>query len=643
MKTRLAKLSMAIVGCVTMPVLSLISVRAQAIETLPAKMQTVQAMHLITQNTGWVAGRKNLMLTQDAGQHWTDITPPSKTAGNIKSVFFLSATEGWVASSFAGATIQVSPSFAISRTSDAGATWKTEPLTASFEAGSTPISLDFVDTLHGWLMLRAPSSPNFSRGVLLATTDGGASWKALPAPPIGDEIRFISSSIGWVAGGPAGNQLYVTRDGGQSWQQQSVVAPADVTAATTPIYQLPKFSSDREGTLAVFFGKSETSQLVVYGTKDGGTTWGEVNAVSAGSDANRAATSVVDANTFFVAPGNHEEFTTVSKGVQNKNAQFFSKLASYEAVTALEFADERNGWVLVDGGHCAVGKTQCSQESKLLATSDGGQTLRDVTPLAATNNGHNFDEATPFVAASDGKPKDPILPLSVSTYTDDAIGFDQCEAGTVSQMQAWWTNTPWNYANIYIGGDQRGCAQPTLNSSWVSDIIGQGWTLVPTWVGPQAPTTSCSSCTIRISTNLTEAEEQGKEQADEASTAANELGLIAPTIIYYNMEEYSGSSPEVKAFLEGWRIELHNVGNKAGVYGAPANAGTDWANAASAPDDVWIADWNGSTSVYGLSGLPDTDWDHNQRLHQYEGGHNETWGGVTFSIDRDSADGQVAY
>lgn len=635
MKTKLAKFSMAIVGCITLPVLSLISVRAQAAEALPAKMQKVQAMHLVTQNTGWVAGRKNLMLTQDAGQHWTDITPPAKTAGNIKSVFFLNATEGWVATSFAGTVIQVSPSFAISRTSDAGATWKTEPLTASFEAGSTPVSLDFVDTLHGWLMLRAPSSPNFSRGVLLATTDGGASWKALPTPPIGGEVRFTSSSVGWVAGGPAGNQLYVTRDGGQSWQQQSVAAPAGVTAETTPKYQLPKFSNDREGTLAVFFGKSETSKLVVYGTKDGGTTWGEVNAVSVGSDAHRAATSVVDANTFFVAPSNREGFTTASKGVQNKNAEFFNKLAPYEAVTALEFADERNGWVLVDGGHCAAGKTQCSQQSTLLATSDGGQTVKDVTPLLATS------DAVPT-------PKDPILPLTVSpatvgTFTSDELGFDMCEAGTVSQMQAWWSNTPWSFANIYIGGDQRGCSQPTLNSAWVSDIIAQGWALVPTWVGPQAPTTSCSSCSIRISTNLAEAEEQGKEQADEASTAANLLGLIAPTIIYYDMEEYSGSSPEVKAFMEGWRIELHNVGNKAGGYGAPANQGTDWANAASAPDDIWIADWNGSTSVYGISGLPDTDWDHNQRLHQYEGGHDETWGGVTFNIDSNSADGQVAY
>ena len=607
MKTRLAKLSMALIGCVTMPMLSLISVRAQAAEPLPTKMQKVQAMHLVTQNTGWVAGRKNLMLTQDAGQHWTDITPPAKTVGNIKSVFFLNTTEGWVASSFTGTTIQVSPSFAISRTSDAGATWTTELLTDSFEAGSTPISLDFVDTLHGWLMLRAPSGSNFSRGVLLATTDGGTSWKTLPTPPIGGEVRFTSSSIGWIAGGPAGNQLYVTRDGGQSWQQQSVAVPAGVNDATTPIYQLPKFVNNREGTLAVLFGKSGTSQLVVYGTKDGGMTWGEVNAVSVGSDATTAATSVVDANTFFVAPGNRDGFTAALKGVQNKNAEFFSKLAPYEAVTALEFADEHNGWVLVDGGHCAVGKTQCSQESKLLATSDGGNTLKDVTP---------------FVATSDAISSGGIQPASVVTETS-GLGFDQCSAGTVSQMQAWWTNTPWSYANIYMGGDQRSCAQPTLNSGWVSDILAQGWKLIPTWVGPQAPDNGFG---ISISTNLTEAEEQGKEQADEASTAANLLGLIAPTIIYYDMEHYDGTSAPVKAFLEGWRIELHNVGNLAGGYGAPSNEGTDWANATSAPDDVWVASWNGSTSVYGISGLPNSDWDHNQRINQYEGPHYETWG-----------------
>jgi photosystem II stability/assembly factor-like uncharacterized protein len=619
MKTRLLK---AFIAMASLPATWMIPAQAQITAT-PTKMQKVQAMHLVTGTTGWVAGPKNLMLTQDAGQHWTDITPKGQPFGSIKSVFFLNAVEGWAVSSSAGGS---SAAFAVSRTSDAGANWTSGSLTASFEEGSYPVSLDFADAQHGWLMLKAPSSSNFSRGVLLATTDGGASWKALPTPPIGDAVRFTSASTGWLAGGPAGNELYVTRDSGQSWQQQTVATPAGADADTA-VYQLPKFVNDSEGTIAVEFVGAETSQVVVYETQNRGLNWMDHNSVTARSGVNRTVASVVDANTFFVAAGSREGLVASAHGAQSENAQFYGKLASYEAVSALDFTDDHNGWVLVDGGHCAVGKTQCSQESRLLATSDGGQTVKDVTPLVAT---------------SDATTSGGIQPATVTTLPDDLRGFDKCAVGTVSQMKAWYVETPWLYANVYIGGDQRGCTQPNLSASWINSIRNQGWYLIPTWVGPQSPTTNCSGCNIRISTNTGEAERQGIEQADAATDEANALGMSPKTIIYYDMEEYNGDSNPVRWFIQGWVTELHKRGNLAGVYGAPANAGDDWSVIFNPPDDVWIADWNGSTSVYGLAGLSNNAWDHDQRIHQYEGVHNETWGGVTFSIDSDSSDGAVA-
>ena len=41
--------------------------------------------------------------------------------------------------------------------------------------------------------------------------------------------------------------------------------------------------------------------------------------------------------------------------------------------------------------------------------------------------------------------------------------------------------------------------------------------------------------------------------------------------------------------------------------------------------------------------VPSADWADNQRLHQYEGGHNETYGGVTINIDNDYLDGATAF
>jgi len=61
----------------------------------------------------------------------------------------------------------------------------------------------------------------------------------------------------------------------------------------------------------------------------------------------------------------------------------------------------------------------------------------------------------------------------------------------------------------------------------------------------------------------------------------------------------------------------------------------------SAPDDVWIADWDGDASVFGDPYVSDALWTNHQRIHQFGGGHDETYGGVTLDIDSDALDAAV--
>ncbi len=51
------------------------------------------------------------------------------------------------------------------------------------------------------------------------------------------------------------------------------------------------------------------------------------------------------------------------------------------------------------------------------------------------------------------------------------------------------------------------------------------------------------------------------------------------------------------------------------------------------PDQVWIADWNGKANT-SSSYIRSDGWQPYSRLKQYQGGHRETWGGVTINIDR---------
>jgi len=619
--------------CLTGALLSSTAAGAAGASGAPVSPSQIQSMHLLTPNTGWVAGKRSIALTHDGGQHWVTTASLGGDTGDIESVFFLNDLQGWVVSPFTGEPEQDQAAFIVSSTRDGGTTWTNRQLAVPVAAGGSAISVDFVDPQRGWLMIRRPSSSNFSRGALLATVDGGLNWTLLPDPPIGDAIHFISSTTGWLAGGVARNELYVTRDGGNSWQRQTMSAPGISQKASVSMYQLPTFRNDHDGTLAVVFGAAGQSSLAVYETHDSGMTWTvsssvplSENALNAGG----AVTSVVDESTFFVAPRSRDRFTAVTKGTP-RNQGTFAELATDEAITTLDFKDDLHGWVLATSGHCNSFKSQCSQETRLFATSDGGLTLSELTPPVGTSS-----------ALSGGDTA--ISPDAVISIF--AQGFDKCAAGTVSQMLAWWTNTPWSFANIYIGGANRGCPQPNLTASWVNSILhAQGWGLVPTWVGLQAPGNHCpnNSCSV-MSSNPATAKQQGINEANAATNAANALGLKPPTIIYLDLEQYDGSSAAAAAFVEGWVTRLHQLGNKAGVYGAAANAAADWATIANPPDAVWIAAWNNNSSVFGISGLPDNRWDHHQRLHQFQGNQTKTFGGVTFQdIDIDSSDGPVAF
>lgn len=230
-------------------------------------------------------------------------------------------------------------------------------------------------------------------------------------------------------------------------------------------------------------------------------------------------------------------------------------------------------------------------------------------------------------------------------------GFDKCEIPTTSQLQTWWDNSPYFEVNLYIGGVSRACANSGLNAAWVSAANNQGWNFIPTWVGLQAP---CSGFSQRMSSDPTTAYNQGRSEAASAAAAAGNLGLTAggaQTIIYLDMEAYpndSGCRNAVKSFVSGWSGRLRELGHRAGVYGSACGSYvTDWAAITNVPDDIWPAHWiysayNAGATVWSVACVADSYWSNHQRIRQYAGGHNETYGGVTFNIDSDVLDGHVS-
>ncbi len=223
------------------------------------------------------------------------------------------------------------------------------------------------------------------------------------------------------------------------------------------------------------------------------------------------------------------------------------------------------------------------------------------------------------------------------------LGFDPCNTPSSAQMTA-WAVSPYRAVGVYIGGANQACSQPNLTAGWVDQQSAAGWHLIPTYVGLQAPGNSCGCAAISPSSAASE----GAAAARDAVANAQAVGLGTGNPLYFDMEAYTPGTTTTAAvlkFLAAWTAQLHASGYRSGVYSSGASGIRDLAaqlaTGYAEPDDIWVADWNGlATSSDPF--LPSTGWVDHQRLHQYRGGHNETYQGVTINIDNDYADAATA-
>lgn len=237
-------------------------------------------------------------------------------------------------------------------------------------------------------------------------------------------------------------------------------------------------------------------------------------------------------------------------------------------------------------------------------------------------------------------------------------GFDQCVAPTQKAMNTWLRTSPFLAVGIYISGDSRGCrTQPNLTPRWVSTQLSKGWRLLPITLGPQA---SCHPSFPRYDDDKAinpkpgdtgqyrRARRQARVEATTAVAAAKDLGIVAPSTLWYDLEGFDVTNKHCResalAFLSAWTTKIRAFGYVSGVYSS-AGSGIKMLDDARVnrpdevvlPDRIWIARWDGIANTR-TSYIRDDGWLPGGRMKQYQGGHNETWGGVTINIDRNWLD-----
>lgn len=226
------------------------------------------------------------------------------------------------------------------------------------------------------------------------------------------------------------------------------------------------------------------------------------------------------------------------------------------------------------------------------------------------------------------------------TFT--GTGFDACTAPTSQTMDAWLAS-PFRAVGIYFGGSNRFCAQPQLSADWVAHQQAAGWHLLPIYLGLQAP---CTRSNKKYRIDPAQAAAQGRAEADAAVSAAGMLGLPKASVLIFDMEPYQTGNPActtaVLSFLGAWTSRLHDRGYLSGVY-ANLNWGVadlvkDYRSTIRPHADYLdFARYDGTASTDNAA-LPADYWYPHRRIHQYQGGHDETYGRATINIDRDYVD-----
>ena len=214
-------------------------------------------------------------------------------------------------------------------------------------------------------------------------------------------------------------------------------------------------------------------------------------------------------------------------------------------------------------------------------------------------------------------------------------------------MQAW--RAKYAVAAVYIGGQEMGCGYGNLSKSWVQSAETMGWSLMPVFVGLQAP---CNTFSREI--NPSQAAAQGQQAATQAVSDAASFGLGPGSPIYFDMEAYNeeeaGCVTAVLTVLDAWDRQLQASGYVSGVYSSAGSGVVNLQTTSSVaghpltePQAIWFALWDNVVNLTGSPYLTPAVWSPAARSKQYAGPRVVKVGGISLNIDSDLVNSPVAH
>ena len=329
-----------------------------------------------------------VLRTTNGGTKWEDITPVD-SSGKRTGVIYLYALDSQIA--LAGKWVRKSShesSIEIFRTVDGGHTWK-----ASANPGWSSIS--FLDPREGWLIHDIVGYTGHTDVDIYRSADGGETWIKVSSNTDRNSgltnlsgmtgITFFNSTIGLITGLgiPSDWQyLYVTRDGGRTWQEQKLPLPPQLTPHWEAYLWPPRVFTAQDGILRADYTTSHRSDpnaetehtrpvTVFYVTRDGGTTWMYTTAVPVSENRinpRPRPSTFIDMSHGWVK--SEDTLYMTSDGGRQWTKVHSSQL--FGDVTHLAFISQEVGWAVRNTDPYGGGARQTFPF--LLKTLDGGRT-----------------------------------------------------------------------------------------------------------------------------------------------------------------------------------------------------------------------------------------------------------------------------
>lgn len=331
---------------------------------------------------GWAIGDPYVLRTSDGGATWYNVTASGIAA--IKNAYFQNASKGWVIATLSESGM--TSLFRTTTGGSTWMTYNNIPFNGGYiqfpddmngfvlagePSGMQKHAVQLYQTSDGgatWTLKYAndPSQPN----------------NTLPFSGHKSGMTFRDPSTGWVGGDyptPGYVYLYKTVDSGVTWSQQSLALPAGYESAYISI-TAPTFFGVNDAVLPVWMtldaGKRD---LYLYVTHDGGNTWNRSSAF-ARQGSNADFVSVRDAFSWDGAGFFH---VTNDSGASWR--QMTPNVNFGDGIRDMDFVSSTTGWMLdtdPNGNLTLYRTTDGGSTWTLLFGNASPQTLPDLTITA---------------------------------------------------------------------------------------------------------------------------------------------------------------------------------------------------------------------------------------------------------------------